>query len=194
MTLQTVNAIILNCEYGPGSDGYGNYYSCVAKNFQTTFTDRNVSEVTGNHTSGKSNDDVEQVYIFKQSCPFLALNLSSHFKNLKVLYVSTSNVRHLLNGDLDGLTKLKIFDVAHNPIEEFQSDIFNGHESIERVSFYNCHLKIIDPDVLNPLVNLKKAHFDKNACIDSRASSPSIYSNVEPFYELVKKSFELMNE
>lgn len=125
-----------------------------------------MTAITGQHEEIKSNDDVKQLMIKKQACPYLPLNIGSFFKNLEIFYVMNSNVYHLLKGDLEGLTQLKIFDVSHNPIEQLGRDFFEGHASIEVISFYDCHLKLIDPTALDPLKNLSEAYFNMNSCID----------------------------
>jgi hypothetical protein len=88
-----------------------------------------------------------------------------------------SHVKHLMTGDLDGLDKLTAFDVSHNPIEQLGHDFFKGHPTIKKISFFDCHLKIIDPEVLTPLKNLEAAAFQYNVCIDyqfTRRSGDSI--------------------
>jgi hypothetical protein len=164
-------ATVLECDFQMYKSFYGNEYTCVAKNFQTSLNDRNITDVKGDHLPDRTNFDVKQLMIKKQACPYLPLNIASYFKNLQVYYVMNSNTHHLLKGDLDGLTYLKIFDVSHNPVEQLGSSFFEGHESIEIVSFYDCHLKIIAPDALDPLINLKEAYFQMNSCIDFETKS-----------------------
>jgi hypothetical protein len=74
----------------------------------------------------------------------------------------------LIQGDLDGFTKLKNFDISHNPIEHLKENVFVNESSIEVLSFYNCHLKIIESNVLDPLLNLKKVNFQFNPCISQK--------------------------
>ena len=175
-TSSTVDAITLNCKFQMLSTYLGNQYACVADNFKTTFTDREVTETNGTHVTGKSNDDVKKLYIKKQHCPYLPLNIGSFFKNLEIYYVMNSHVKHLLNGDLDGLDNLTVFDVSHNPIEQLGRDFFKGHSTIEKISFFDCHLKIIDVDALKPLVKLTKASFQYNVCIDTQAEKYTMSS------------------
>lgn len=143
-------------------------YTCEAHNFQTSLDDRVVTKIKGEHRYKRTNDDVTQILIFKQSCPYLPLNISSFFKNIENYQVKESRLGHLLKGDFDGFTKLKVVDISHNPIEEIKGDVFDNESVIESVSFYNCHLKIIDPTVLNPLKMLKKANFQVNPCISQK--------------------------
>lgn len=171
IVLKSINAITLECDFKDETTNWGISYTCVAKNFLTTLNERTVTEMKGQHVPGKTNDDVKKFYVFKQSCPYLPLNVSSFFKNLDIYYVKNSNVQHVMRGDLDGFTTIKIFDVSHNPIEKIEGNLFEGQTSIEIVAFYECHLKIIDPRAFNPLFNLKEVHLDHNVCINYRTRS-----------------------
>lgn len=85
-----------------------------------------------------------------------------------------SNVSQLNNDDLNGLTKLKLFDVSYNPITRLTRDFFKGHSSIETISFYDCKLSVIEAGALDPLVNLKEGHFQYNHCIDYRGDAEGL--------------------
>lgn len=132
----------------------------------------------GIHIDGKGDDDVEKVLVEYQYCPYLPTNLGSYFRNLEILYVMKSNVMHLAHGDLDGLTKLRIFDVSYNPIKRLHKDYFKGHATIEIISFYDCKLRFIEKGALEPLVNLKEGHFQYNECIDYRGEDVSMLPNM----------------
>lgn len=174
ITIKKYDATILECEFKTYDDSHwGTRYTCIAKNFKTTLSDRTITEVNGLHENGKTNADVRRLFIKKQSCSYLPLNIASQFPNLEILYVMNSNVQHLFDGDLDGLTNLKVFDVSHNPIEQLGKDFFQNCVTIEKLSFYNCHLKFIDAKALDPLVNLKLGVFDNNVCFDSRGADAS---------------------
>lgn len=168
------HGVSLNCTFKEHSSYWGQKYACVVENLTTSETNRIVTEVKGNHIDGKTNDDVVKVFVQHQYCPYLPINLGTFFKNLEILYVLKSNVSHLTNDDLTGLTKLKLFDVSHNPIERLHHDFFKGHDTIEIISFYDCKLTFIDKGSLSPLVHLKEGHFQGNPCIDFRGDDESL--------------------
>lgn len=170
--MNAVCAVVLECEFRAYPTVYGSQYSCSGNNFRTSLNNRTVTEVKGQHLANETNDDVKLLIMNKQHSPYLPLKVGDFFKNLEILYIMNSNVQHLMQGDLKGLDKLKIFDVSYNPIEQLGPDFFKGHGSIETVSFYDCHLKIIDPFVLDPLDKLEVAYFDMNVCIDLDKSTP----------------------
>jgi len=149
------NALVLKCEFKNYQSYWGTMYTCVATKLRTSQTERNVSGIVGQHMPGKSNNDVEKIFIENQNCPYLPINLNNYFANLKVLYIMRSGVQFIHDNDLDGLIKLKIFDVSHNPIEY-------------------CNLRAIEAGALDSLVNLKDAHFRYNYCMDFSAADSSL--------------------
>lgn len=164
----SVHAISLNCTFKEHTSYWGTKYACVVHDLNTSFNDRFVTKVLGTHIEGKTDDDVAKVMIEHQYCPYLPTNLGTHFKNIDTLYAMRSKVTHLTNNDLTGLTKLRIFDVSYNPIKRLYRDYFKGHESVEIISFYDCALNYIQEGALDPLLNLKEAHFQYNECVDFR--------------------------
>ncbi|KAG5683948.1 hypothetical protein PVAND_013204 [Polypedilum vanderplanki] len=178
--------IKLNCRFEDYKTVYKFSYTCLAQNLQTTLNERTVTEVVGDHIFGKTNNDVEKVFIQHQNCHCIPRNLGEFFPNLKILYIMKSNVQYLMDGDLDGLDKLKIFDVSHNPIDQIGENFFKGHSSIMIISFYDCHIKKVTPGSLNSLTNIERMHFEGNACVDQRFdvdSSSSLEEVCENIYD-----------
>ena len=163
------SSVILECSFQMKKSHWGYEYACIATNFVTLLSDRKISEVKGTHLAGKTNADVKKLYVEKQNCPYLSLDVSKFFVSLETFYFMKSNVQHLLNGDLAGLNQLKVFDVSHNSIEVLGPNFFDGHETIEIISFFDCNLKSIHPSALMSLKNLKEAHFQENVCVDQRS-------------------------
>jgi len=142
-------------------------YSCNAENLTTSWNDRNVTEISGKHLPGMDNKDVKFLSIFHQNCHFIPRNLDRFFPNLEDLTIRKSNIQFLLTGDLDGLNKLKTFDVASNPIDHVGEDFFSGHSSITSISFHYCNIKKVDFGAFNDLKNLSNIDFEFNECIDT---------------------------
>ncbi|KAG5683946.1 hypothetical protein PVAND_013202 [Polypedilum vanderplanki] len=154
-------------------------YVCDVKNFTTSFESRIVTNVIGEHESSKNNAEVTAINIYYQDCPFLPLGLQKFFPKLRILAVINSNVQHLLAGDLDEYENLKTLSLSWNPIEQIGHDFFRGKNSIEYIYFYECNLKKIDPEALDPLINLKYAIFDGNECIGSTFRSGATLGNLK---------------
>lgn len=164
-------AFSIDCEFKYHHTVFDQFYACIVSNLQTTFTNRTITSVNGKHLNGKTHEDVQMFFAKKENCPYLPQNLQSFFPNLEVLYMMNSNVQHLMTGDLDGLKNLKIFDVSHNPIDQIGQDFFRGHEKLEKISFYDSHLKKVNRGSLDNFTNLQGLYFDFNACIDARTEN-----------------------
>lgn len=141
-------------------------YECIAQNLTTSFEDRSITKVIGDHTIGKFSSNVTDLTIHMQNTPFLPLNLGAHFPNLRVYRIHKSNVQHLMTGDLNGLKKLKVFSVSKNPIKQLGHEFFNEMSQLKLVDFEHCHLKRIDAEAFDKLINLVALDLTYNDCID----------------------------
>jgi Leucine-rich repeat (LRR) protein len=165
------SAITFKCKYETLSSYTEDSYTCTAQNLRTNYNDRTVTEVTGDQTR-MSNSDVTKLDIYKQPCPYIPKNISNHLPNLTSLKISNTNLKFLIDGDLDGFTKLTRFDVSWNPIERLSRNFFIGQDNLEFISFFFCHLKVIDPRALLPLRRLDSANFQDNICISFHITDP----------------------
>ena len=172
------SSVILECDFQMKKSFWGNEYTCVATNLRTSLSDRKISEVKGTHLPGKTNADVKQFCVDKQNCPYLPLDVSKFFPNLEIFFFMRSNVQHWFNGDIDGLNELLIFDISRNPIEVLGPNFFDDHETIEKISFFDCNLKSIHPNALMPLKNLKEAHFKENVCISENDNLQIVFEEI----------------
>lgn len=184
-------AVVLECEF-EYVETYGDLdYACIAGEMTTTKNDRSVTKIAGAHLDDESNETVVKLLVESGSCPYMPLNISSHFKNLEILYIMHSGLEFLTAGDLEGFTKLRMFDVSHNPIKALGKDFFKGQRKIQSISFYGCELEYIQPGVLDPLVNLRIAYFDKNVCIDFQADGSSMIASLKAKFREKCGSLEL---
>jgi hypothetical protein len=140
--------------------------SCRAVNLRTSLHDRTVTKVESDHELILRIDFIK-INIYKQHCPYIPKNISSLMPSIEIFRIANTNLRFLFEGDLDGFKTLKEFDASWNPIERLPQNFFKDQKSIETVSFYYCHLKVIDPQVLTPLVKLDSANFLDNICISN---------------------------
>jgi hypothetical protein len=84
-------------------------------------------------------------------------------------------------GDIDGLDKLQAFDISHNPIEEIPRDFFKGKITIEKLSFHDCHLRKVAPNVFKDM-QLSMIDVMNNFCIQGKITSASSISFYAPSF------------
>jgi hypothetical protein len=141
-------------------------YECTAQNLTTYFENRSVTKINGDHVNTMSNNDVKILTVHLQNTPFLPLNIGEHFKNLSFLNVIKSNVQHLMSGDLSGLEKLELLNLKNNPIKQIGHNFFQGMSSLKILILAECHLKMIDAEAFDPLINLREVNLRDNDCIN----------------------------
>lgn len=171
--INSSETVELECKFQTVFVGDSPYYSCIAVNFRIPKPeDRIISNINGTYDflgqALNRKEIVERLFFDKQFSPRIPLGIDKFFEKLRILYIKDSNVQVLQKGDFEGLKFLKTLDLSHNPIDFLTADVFEGVESIERLVFWGCHLRFIDPKALVPLVMLREALFDENVCIDAR--------------------------
>jgi hypothetical protein len=168
--------LTLHCDFQIKTTYLGTSYGCIAKNLTTTFKNRKISKVEGNHQTGKTHSDVKLLFIDFQNVPYLPHNVGEFFPNLETFYILRSKVQHLIIGDLDGLDNLNYFDVSHNPVELIQKDFFKNHTKLVKFSFHDCHLKKIEKGALDSQKSIELLDLNYNDCISGRYTATPTYN------------------
>jgi uncharacterized protein YvpB len=93
--MNPTKGITLECDYAFMRHFWGEMYTCVVRNL-VSLGQTYVYNVTGQHMTGKTVNDVECVYVLGQSTPFLPYNITTPFGgNVKALRVERSGLRYL---------------------------------------------------------------------------------------------------
>lgn len=158
-------------------------YECKAENFTTSFEERNITKIVGDHIAGKFNSDVTILTIHLQNTPFLPLNIGAHFPNLKKYIILKSNVQHLMTGDLVGMEKLEYFGAPKNPIKQLGHEFFNGMSELTTIDLHDCHLKRIDAEAFDQLTKLTSIDLNRNDCIDASSGFELGFSRLRAMIE-----------
>lgn len=125
--LQSASAsVILNCTYKVQYYGVvGEVYTCEAT---VTYTQRdqsrNVVEVSQNHLTGMSNQDVKALLIQSQPIDFIPENIDSFFSNLEAVNFLSCPITSLTKDDLKQFPNLKLFRIPFCQLSTLSGDIF----------------------------------------------------------------------
>lgn len=88
--------ITLECDYAIMRHYWGEMYTCVTRNLVTRHHYDYVVNVTGDHMTGKRNEDVECVYVLGQRTPFIPYNITTPFGgSVRALRVEDSGLRYV---------------------------------------------------------------------------------------------------
>lgn len=133
-----------------------------------------LESVEGTHLSGKSNLDVEGLYVGADAtgCPHLPWNLEKHFPNLKAIRWWSQNVKSITACDLRLFPKLEFLSLWSNKIESLEKNLFRYTPEISFIQFGNNQVMKVGKDLLENLNHLTYAGFSNNPCINTNATTP----------------------
>ncbi|KAL7013274.1 hypothetical protein ACKWTF_015311 [Chironomus riparius] len=153
----------VQCNYYEHSwPNYPNKFYCCQVASQQIVDDQEL-EFIGNHLNCKTSNDVTFIYFCNCNLNKLPKNLSKVFPNLNIISIYNSKLKTICKNDLSGFKQLKIFRCFNNDIEFVPGDLFEDSKCMEWIEFYiNKKLKIIEPNLLDKLENLKCVNLERN--------------------------------
>lgn len=128
---------------------------------------------------GQGNGDVEKLNIDSQTCEFLPIQFEKFFPNLQGLRVASSGLLSLRSTDLSVFPKLRNCDMFSNQLIVLEKDLFAKNPLLEYLYFGFNKIEKVDPNILDPLNNLKKVVFQDNKCIEINAYEPEYIDSVK---------------
>lgn len=124
-----------------------------------------VTEVSQNHAVGKSNSDVEVLYVVDQTLQFLPKNIKEFFPNLKGITIFESKLQMFRKEDIEPFQQLLFFFIGGgNEIKTIDGDLFDSNPTVQYVSFTGNPITNIAPKVFDSLINLKEIHCFQCKC------------------------------
>lgn len=169
-TLLCIEALDVQCKYVVANrwPTLKNLYTCEAS---LSFNDhpRRIESVTGNHTTGKVNVNVQSFIISGQDTVMdFPLDLHKFFPNLEAIYITGTGIETVAKEHFYGLPNLKSVDfggalgnkirsIGNNPFC-FQANKLVG------ISFYNNPVEHIGFDFLEFMSKLNHLHFHGSKC------------------------------
>lgn len=190
---------------------YNNLYRCEVTNVFKTSRKSGLKYFIGDHTAGKTNDDVKVFKIFKQPLRVFPRNLHKVFPNLTHLVIQRCGLKNITKEDLIGLENLEHLSVWGNILTTLPNDLFVNMKKLRRVFFGNNPIEDLSSKVFEPLeptleyVNFENDYinkeFNKNGgskntlqqmmrILDNRAP-PLCELLVEPVPEVEEEDFKV---
>lgn len=159
-----VESVVVFCEFKV-DNSYG--YSCTVKYLKiTSKDDRTITDVIGDHLSGRGHSDVTFFDSVNHVVKFFPLKLASAFKNLQYIEIEKGTLSELHGSDLKqfGAT-LKNLWFGGNAIKVLEEDLFSFNPNLQYVNFDNNKIKHVDPETFTSLEKLSILKIDGNPCI-----------------------------
>lgn len=159
-----VYALQINCQYSVRT-----YYTCDGT-ILTGESDDIVTEILGEHRSGKSDTVVEQLLLKNQNLKFFPRNIENFFSNLKSINVAGNAITDISNRHLKPLELLERLNLHSNKITEIESNLFDGL-NLKSVSFNHNHIRHVGNDIQLPTTTI--LFFSSNPCVNMNAYVPT---------------------
>jgi len=153
----------------------GAIYTCFVRFvvYNGDDNDTTVENVTHNHLSDYSNDQIEGLYFYQHYMPSLSKGISRFFPNLKFLDVDSSELKTISKDDLKPFTNLMYLVLFNNHLVSLDGDLFVENPRIELINFSVNQIKNVGAGLLDPLTKLTEARFNGNPCIDTQSLTAS---------------------
>lgn len=135
---------------------------------------RNVTEVSQNHLTGKNNSDVKNLMIRNQVLGLVPRNIGDFFPNLEALDIVNAEITEISRGDFAGLPQLRQLDFFRNNISHLGSNLFEGSPLMEAFSLYYNPVSRVGYDAFKGLDQLTSLHFSVTKCINERADEDRV--------------------
>lgn len=167
-----INSLILHCEF-KNDPFYG--YSCYVKSLHiTSKSDRTITQVTGNHLSGKVSEDVKFFECRGKNLNFFPIGLENFF-NLDSIYIFSSNLTEITGDDLKSFDKLKVLYLWDNNIPTLKADLLNNNPKIRILYLSSNKIKKVEKGTLTKrALKLVDLDFELNECFVNYAFTGGI--------------------
>lgn len=180
--LPVAYGFILECEFSTKTwPRLEKVYTCDVKVLDMEQVLGNaLTNITGKHAKDKKNSDVQFLNV-NQTLPFIPLNISTFFKNLKGIQWWHSELQTISAIDLNQFPGLQTFSVYGNELTTIDGNLFDFTRKLKLIDFRYNLIEQVGASLLNNLSDLKEVNFIGNRCINVHADSS-------------KKIKELINE
>lgn len=159
-----VDGVRLDCTFNESNRGYG----CFVKYLEiTSDDDRTITEMTGEHQFGKTDEDVVYFESHGHTVKYFPIELGKIFKNLNYVFFNESSMEEITTTDLQQFNgaSFKGLTIQVANLEEIYEDLFATMPNLEEVSFAYNKIYHVDDGVFTNLKHLKKLWFGKNSCL-----------------------------
>lgn len=160
-------ALDFKCEFVQKKfhDSTPEMYTCNALDLSTE-DDSYITEVTGKHADGKTNENVIQMHVINQNVEYFPGGLKEIFPNLEAIVIKNSTLKCIFHHDLVSFPKLKYVNLQDNQIEVLGPKLFEGNSDLTEIYLERNRIKNIRDDLIDPLEHLTVIRLAENVCIE----------------------------
>lgn len=139
--------MVLNCNFWQGSG-----YTCQISGTHLT-EQSNVIGISGNHSTGRGNDDVIQVEIYDSTVHTLPQILFNEFKNLIEIWSREPSIISKMD-PLRNCSSLRFLMISADRFQTLRNSTFEECRNLNLFTLFNSHISLIEPDAFRGLTKL----------------------------------------
>lgn len=182
-----VDSIKIDCAFGDKYYSYHKRYTCAAT-FTNLNENQNVESISGKHSDGKTNEDIEMVDFTKAS--FIPQELEKFFPNFKVLRINGHTIKELKGNELKNYTKLEFVSIQNGPLKKISGNLFEFTPLMKNVNFANNKIYSMNENFLKSLYKMSDVDFSRNMCVIGNKNAVSSYKVEDVVNDLNAKCIE----
>lgn len=153
-------------------------YSCYATIIPTGDNEF-LTNVTGNHLDGRTNEDVEFLDTWYQFLlDRIPRGIATFFPNLKGIEWFTAGLKTIEAQDLEPFTNLQLLSIPNNAIISLDGDLFKHNSKLQWLSLHGNQLQRVGHNLFAGLHDLTFANFLHNPCIHIVAETSEDVKNL----------------
>lgn len=200
IVLTQSNSIILDCTFSNFQNAWltiGTVYQCKATIISRD--DEYLSEVTNvtqNHMEGKTNDDVEFLWIIEPNLEVFPKGIEKFFPNLKGLNPADHKLKAFKKDDLKVFPKLLWISFYSNEITRLDDDLFSATPKLQYINLKYNRIKNIGVNTFKSLKNLQYLYLEgEHNCFKENAETRDEVENlVSKLPEYCLDRFEMLEK
>lgn len=147
----------------------GVQYQCEAERpnnlIVTSPADREIMAVSGSHLIGKTNADIKAIFVLLQNVSYFPLNIGKFFSNIEVVEFKLCPIQEVRKKDFSNLKNLKYLFIISSNIKVLEANLFALVPNLKTLYLNNNQIAKIAPTVFDIFVNkLEYFNLAGNVC------------------------------
>lgn len=139
-----------------------NQYTCLITNVIVADNEHQNFFIGGNHSAGRSNNDVERVEVMFSQTPFVVTQLFTVFPNVINFQMNTAALTRFQPNAFVNARELTTVSIKRNNVHQVPSRLFSASTRLRSIDMHNNQIEVIHEDAFEGLASLQLLYLDQN--------------------------------